>query len=351
MLDRRAPGPGCRVLCVRRRQQLHERRLDPGLFEHHGRKQARHLVQNRLGRAVVHHQAFDAAAFLSQLLDEVLVGGEVRVAPAVDRLLRVAHQKEPRALLDRSVEGEPAHDVALNGVRVLELVHQELVDAQTNAAAHTGIGSEQRPRVVQQGPEGLDAARAHRTEHLGVERQQHLANRAEPRDVHPAQVTKHRAHRTRPLHESLEILADRAIGGFAEAPLRLPLLQAVLPFLQVRIGEIALPQPGEQHLEPLERRLAIAKPLSELGEASHEARNQGSAAAQCDEPAALERHERIDRGPCAPDELFHPLVGERVATQCGGRHPLAHEKEQRSLQVAGRLARTHQFEQCLGSFE
>ena len=77
---------------------------------------------------MVHGQAPHLAARRPDGLAEVLVGPEIRVAPAVDRLLRVADQEETGPLGLRPVQGEPADDLALRGVGVLELVHEDLIE-------------------------------------------------------------------------------------------------------------------------------------------------------------------------------------------------------------------------------
>ena len=137
-----------------------ELRLHPGDGEHHRANHPRHLVEDRRHGAEIEGERHHLAAGRHHPRHEPLVGAEVGVPPAIDRLLGIADQEEAGALLRRAVEGEPAQQVALEAVGVLELVDQELVDPPPHLPPHLGVRGEQTLGADEEGVEGGDPPRA-----------------------------------------------------------------------------------------------------------------------------------------------------------------------------------------------
>ena len=137
-----------------------EGRLDALARRHHRLDHAGDLLQDHRHGAEVEGERHHLAAGLPHQGDEAVVGPQVGVAPAIDRLLGIAHQEEPGALLHRPVEGDPAQEVALDAVGVLELVDEELVDPPPHLPAHVGLIGEERRGAGEQEVEGGDAVGA-----------------------------------------------------------------------------------------------------------------------------------------------------------------------------------------------
>ena len=90
-------------------------------------------------RAVVLRQREHAAGLLAALAEDL----HVRVAEAVDGLELVADEEE---LLPVRALGEQVDDLALEPVRVLELVDHDRAEAPALALAHAGVVAEQVAR-------------------------------------------------------------------------------------------------------------------------------------------------------------------------------------------------------------
>ncbi len=94
------------------------------------------LREHRRHRAEVDRQACALAAGRLHAGEEVLVGGEIGLAPGVDRLLGIADDEEPGARAFVVAESERGEQLALAAVGVLELVDEQLADLPPQPAAH-----------------------------------------------------------------------------------------------------------------------------------------------------------------------------------------------------------------------
>ena len=160
VLDRRpAAGGEARVVAPPvAGEQPFEAGLESAGLLHHRLDRALDLGEDRRHRAEVLDQRVHLAAGLADAGEEGVVGGEVGVAPAVDRLFGVADQEQPRPFGGRAVEGQPAHHLALQPVGVLELVDQELIDPPAGPGPHVGPAAEKVGGPGEQVVEGDDAA-------------------------------------------------------------------------------------------------------------------------------------------------------------------------------------------------
>ena len=208
-----------------------EARLETGALMHHGLDHTRHLLEDRLDRAVVHREGRDLAAGVAHLLDEGVVGGQIGIAPAVDRLLRVSDQEQARALCRLAFEGKPAHDLALQGAGVLKLVDQQLIQLAAQPATHLGTIAQQGARGYQKGFEADDATASHglvsRRDKPPKRRQRLLESVPVALDK-PAQARGHRAGFRR---HRIDHRAERLLFG---GPVRLrapPLVEPAEIFL------------------------------------------------------------------------------------------------------------------------
>jgi hypothetical protein len=130
---------------------LHQRLeggVDGGLERRRRAEARREMQQRRAVRGPLREQA----------ILHLLVDGDVRAPEAVDRLLRVADREElagARARtapvgLGRVVGREQQQDLDLEGIRVLELVHEEMGRALPELASHGGVAHQQVARAQQQ---------------------------------------------------------------------------------------------------------------------------------------------------------------------------------------------------------
>jgi len=139
-----------RIRVFRAGDQPLERRLNTGNRLHHGLNHALDFVQHVWDRSKINRQAHEFATRLANLIDECAVCGQIRPAPAVDALLRVADDEEPRARIFRAVERQRAHDLALTLIGILKFINEELVNTRADPRGHIGSIAEQEAHFTEQ---------------------------------------------------------------------------------------------------------------------------------------------------------------------------------------------------------
>ena len=138
------------ALALLGRDQPLEGRLIGAALRHRRLERALDLVEDRGHRAAVHAQPRGRAAGAERIADQRAVGPQIGRAPAVDRLLGVADQEEPRPRTGGAVEREQAHDVALHRVGVLELVDEQLIVIGAHLRAKRRLVAQQIARFAKQ---------------------------------------------------------------------------------------------------------------------------------------------------------------------------------------------------------
>ena len=190
-----------------------ERRLESRLLQHDRADDGAHLFQDRGVGAEVAHQLKALATTLQGRTDEALVGGEVGIPPAEDGLLRVSDQEEAGPFRVRALQGHQAHDLALQRVRVLELVDEQLPDPEPLAPAQRGAGCEQLVGPRQEVGEGEDTASRCPSFALRQQGGERPPRGVQAAWVHPRQMAKQRAQVRRRGREGLSVgFEDRALA-------------------------------------------------------------------------------------------------------------------------------------------
>ena len=178
-------APAVRVERVPARRKGHIGWLHPALGLHVSVEVVVDPLQHRPHRAEVLDQALLGVA---EPLEQVVVDRDVRAAEAVDALLRIAHNEElpvyqgrvspvrreglPVPLVGCQIEG----DLRLERIGVLELVHEDALEARLRAPSNVGMVAQQVARPGQQILEGghtVGLTLAHPLEHEVAQDRQH----------------------------------------------------------------------------------------------------------------------------------------------------------------------------------
>ncbi len=174
------------------RHQLLERGLE-SLFPHHDpTDHPVDLFEHRRHRAVVHAKRPDLPLRFFEPREQSFVGGEIGVAPAVDRLLRIADDEEAGSLARRSFERECGNDPALARIGVLEFVDEQLVDVAAQSPRHVRVLAQERVGAGEQHLEGHRAAALHAALRVLAQRRDHARHGGELRDVELLEVCEER---------------------------------------------------------------------------------------------------------------------------------------------------------------
>ena len=112
--------------------------------------------------------------------EKPIVGGEVRAAPSVDRLLRITDDEQPGSRRAAGLERQTLDEPALAPVGVLELVHQELTDATSDRVANVRVPFEQCRGAVEKIAEQDEPLSAHSLTCSGEERRHQPAPDRKP---------------------------------------------------------------------------------------------------------------------------------------------------------------------------
>ncbi len=290
--------------------------LHPRPGGHHRLDHPRDLLQDDRHGAEVEGERHHLPSRLPHQGHEALVGPQVGVAPAIDRLLGVPHQEEPRPLLRRAVEGDPAQEVALDAVGVLEFVHQELIDPPPHLPPHLGALGEESLRPGEEEVEGGDP--------LGAELALDPPEQGEER---PAAVLQQLGVEAGELLDELDEGAGR--------DLQLPLDVAE----EGGLGPLELPPPGLQVVDEVAREEVVAGRLQgrALGVLLQPREQVGDGVRDLlgvEDPPALgeaggdQAVERLQGLPEAAAEGGQRLGTERVLGEDGGGEPPLEEGAQ-----------------------